>query len=143
MMDMPTTKYSNSFFGVFMSSKISLASCNGMSANGLISRVAVSDCLAENENLISICITATSTDKPSFINLINKFPIIAVNGCCNNCVNSILKSKSVEVYQTIVVEDLIKNENISPYQIGRLDKKGERAVKIVKDKIEEILQIDS
>ncbi len=126
-----------------MSSKISLASCNGMSANGLISRVAVSDCLAENENLISICITATSTDKPSLINLINKFPIIAVNGCGNNCVNSILKSKSVEVSQTIVVEDLIKNENISPYQIGRLDEKGERAVNIVKDKIEEILQIDS
>ena len=70
--------------------KISLAACNGMSATGLISRVAVADLIDEDEKLISICITATSTDKPAFVKLIKKYPVLGVNGCNNNCVGTII-----------------------------------------------------
>lgn len=45
-----------------MVDKVALASCNGMSANGLVSRVAVGDCKKENENIISICMGSTSAD---------------------------------------------------------------------------------
>ena len=45
-----------------MVEKIALASCNGMSPNGLVSRVAVGVCKKENENIISICMGSTSAD---------------------------------------------------------------------------------
>ena len=45
-----------------MVDKIALAPCNGMSPNGLVSRVAVGDCRNENENVISICMGSTSAD---------------------------------------------------------------------------------
>ena len=78
--------------------KISLAACNGMSATGLISRVAVADLIDEDEKLISICITATSTDKPAFVKLIKKYPVLGVNGCNNNCVGHILKRQGITGY---------------------------------------------
>lgn len=45
-----------------MKNKISLAPYNGMSPNGLVSRVACGDATEENENLISICMDSTSED---------------------------------------------------------------------------------
>ena len=45
-----------------MNRKIALAPCNGMSPNGLVSRVAVGDLRKENENIISICMGSTSAD---------------------------------------------------------------------------------
>ena len=37
---------------IFVIEKIALAPCNGMSPNGLVSRVAVGDCRKENANVI-------------------------------------------------------------------------------------------
>ena len=45
-----------------MPKKYALAPCNGMSPNGLVSRVATGDCKKENENVISICMGSTSAD---------------------------------------------------------------------------------
>ena len=45
-----------------MAEKISLAPCNGMSANGLVSHVAVGDCRKYDEKVISICMGSTSAD---------------------------------------------------------------------------------
>ena len=45
-----------------MAEKIAFAPCNGMSPNGLVSRVAVGDCKKDNENVISICMGSTSAD---------------------------------------------------------------------------------
>jgi hypothetical protein len=42
-----------------MVEKIALASCNGMSPNGLVSRVAVGDCKKENENNKGITVKQT------------------------------------------------------------------------------------
>ena len=125
------------------SEKISLAACNGMSATGLISRVAVSDLIEEEDNLISICITATSTDKPAFINLIKRYPILGVNGCENNCVGHILKTKGVDIVDEIDVLSILNENNCHPKNVARLDDVGEEAVSIIKDKIQDKLnQLD-
>ena len=78
--------------GEDMAEKIALAPCNGMSANGLVSRVAVGDCRKDDERVISICMGSTSADIEGKNNdMLKKYPIVAVNGCPNGCVNKILK----------------------------------------------------
>lgn len=119
-----------------MAEKIALASCNGMSLNGLVSRVAVGDCKNENENVISICMGSTSADINGENNpMLKKYPIIAINGCSNNCVNKILKNKGITVKQTIEVGEILKPHNISSKDPFRLDDEGEKCVEIIKDEI--------
>ncbi len=119
-----------------MAEKIALASCNGMSPNGLVSRVAVGDCKNENENVISICMGSTSADINGENNpMLKKYPIIAINGCSNNCVNKILKNKGITVKQTIEVGEILKPHNISSKDPFRLDDEGEKCVEIIKDEI--------
>ena len=49
-----------------MVDKIAIAACSGMSPNGLVSRVACDDISKENNQVISICICATSGDRTGF-----------------------------------------------------------------------------
>ena len=119
-----------------MSDKIALASCNGMSANGLVSRVAVGDCKKEKDDVISICMGSTSADIEGLNDeMLKKFSIIAINGCGNGCVNKILNNKGIDVTRTIGVGEIL-NENkafaTDPY---RLDDEGEECVEIIKNKI--------
>lgn len=119
-----------------MAEKIALASCNGMSPNGLVSRVAVGDCKKENENITSICMGSSSADIEGKNNsMLKKYPIIAINGCSNNCVNKILKNKGIKVKQTIEVEKILESHNISSKDPFRLDDEGEKCVKIIKEEI--------
>ena len=77
-----------------MDRKIALAPCNGMSPNRLVSHVAVGDLKKENENLISICMGSTSADiENQNTPMLKKYPIIAINECKNNCVDTILKKE--------------------------------------------------
>ncbi|WP_461463356.1 putative zinc-binding protein [Methanobrevibacter sp.] len=119
-----------------MTEKIALASCNGMSPNGLVSRVAVGDCKKENENIISICMGSTSADIEGKNDpMLKKYPIIAINGCSNNCVNKILKNKGIIVKQTIEVGKILEPHNISSKDPFRLDDEGEKCVEIIKEEI--------
>lgn len=119
-----------------MVEKIALASCNGMSPHGLVSRVAVGDCKKENENIISICMGSTSADIEGKNNpMLKKYPIIAINGCSNNCVNKILKNKGITVKQTIEVGKILEPHNISSKDPFRLDDEGEKCVEIIKKEI--------
>ena len=119
-----------------MTEKVALASCNGMSPNGLVSRVAVGDCKKENENVISICMGSTSADIEGENNpLLKKYPIISINGCSNNCVNRILENKGINVKQTIEVGEVLKHHNISSKDPFRLDDEGEKCVEIIKNEI--------
>ena len=119
-----------------MVEKIALASCNGMSPNGLVSRVAVGVCKKENENIISICMGSTSADIEGKNNpMLKKYPIIAINGCSNNCVNKILKNKGITVKQTIEVGKILEPHNISSKDPFRLDDEGEKCVEIIKKEI--------
>lgn len=117
--------------------KTSLAPCNGMSANGLVSRVAVGDVRKEKDNVISICMGSTSADiEGSNDEMLKKYPIIAINGCSGGCVNKILNNKGIEVSKTISVEEVLKDYDIKANDPFHLDSEGEECVKIIKKEIE-------
>ena len=119
-----------------MVEKIALASCNGMSPNGLISRVAVGDCKKEHDNVISICMGSTSADIEGKNNeMLKKYPIVAVNGCPNGCVNKILENKGIDVADTIVVNEILDEYEVSAKDSFRLDSEAEECVKIIKEEL--------
>lgn len=123
-----------------MERKTALAPCNGMSPNGLVCRVAVGDLKKENENVISICMGSTSADiKNENTPMLKKYPIIAVNGCENNCVNTILEDKGVEVFKTINAGDVLENYDFCARDPFRLDDEAEKCVKIIKKELENSL----
>ena len=123
-----------------MDKKIALAPCNGMSANGLVCRVAVGDIKKENENIISICMGSTSADiENKNTPMLKKYPIIAVNGCKNNCVNTILENKGVDVFKTINAADVLENYSVCANDPFRLDDEAEECVKIIKKELENSL----
>lgn len=123
-----------------MNQKIALAPCNGMSPNGLVSRVAVGDIKKENEKIISICMGSTSADiKGKNNEMLKKFPIIAINGCDNGCVNKILENKGIGVAKTISANKVLEKTEYSSKDPFRLDEEGEICVKIIKKEIEKII----
>lgn len=122
-----------------MKNKIAISPCTGMSPYGLISRVACSDIIQETENIISLCITATAADKEDFRSLIKKYPIIAVNGFENGCVDKILKQKDVKTVITLNITEILNKENLKPSDTARLSEEDEKSVKLVKTRIKEIL----
>ena len=123
-----------------MADKIALAPCNGMSPNGLVSRVAVGDCKKGNGNVISICMGSTSADIEGKNNeMLKKYPIVAVNGCPNNCVNKILKNKGIDVYTTVPVSEILDDFEVSAKDPFRLDSQGEECVKIIVEKLNKII----
>lgn len=116
--------------------KIALAPCNGMSPNGLVSRVAVGDCREECEGVISICMGSTSADIEGKNNdMLKKYPIIAINGCANNCVNTILENKKIEVFKTVNVGDVLENHDVCARNPFRLDSEAEECVRIIKEEL--------
>ena len=124
-----------------MPKKYALAPCNGMSPNGLVSRVAVGDCRKENDNVISICMGSISADISGKNNeMLKKYPIIAVNGCDGGCVNQILENKDIGVAETIGVGDVLANYDVSNGDPFRLDDDGEKCVKIIKEKLKVIIK---
>lgn len=119
-----------------MSKKVALASCNGMSPNGLVSRVAVGDARKENINIISICMGSTSADIKGENNaMLKKYPIISINGCNGECVNKILENKNIDVKKSINVGKILENYEIKSRDPFRLDEESEECVKIIKNEI--------
>lgn len=119
-----------------MSKKVALASCNGMSPNGLVSRVAVGDARKENINIISICMGSTSADiKGENNTMLKKYPIISINGCNGECVNKILENKNIDVKKSINVGKILENYEIKARDPFRLDEESEECVKIIKNEI--------
>lgn len=119
--------------------KYALAPCSGMSPYGLITRVASVDTVKERDDLISICMGATSADREGFKQLIRKYPIIAVNGCEGSCVDKILEQKGVKVAKIINAQEELNSENLKPTDPVRLDENGEKCVLAMKKKINEII----
>ena len=119
--------------------RYALAPCSGMSPYGLITRAACSDTINERDDLISICMGATSADKEGFRELIKKFPIIAVNGCESSCVNKILKQKGVKVVKSINIQEELDSKTLKPNDVVRLDEEGEKCVLVIKKRINELV----
>ena len=120
--------------------KYALAPCSGMSPYGLITRAAANDTVQERDDLISICMGATSADREGFRELIRKYPIIAVNGCEGSCVDKILEQKGVKVAKIINAQEELNSENLKPTDVVRLDDEGEKCVLIMKKKINELIK---
>ena len=121
--------------------KTAISACTGMSAYGLVARAACSDIVNETEDTISICITATSADNDGFINLIKKYPIIALNGCENACVGKILEQKGAKTAEDLNIMKLLNEENLEPTSdVSRIKEEDEKCVKAVKKRIMEILK---
>ena len=120
--------------------KYALAPCNGMSPNGLVCRVAVGDFKKENEDAISICMGSTSADIDNRNTpMLKKYPIIALNGCKNDCVNTILENKGIHVANTINASDVLDNYSVCASDPFRLDDEAEECVKIIKKELENYL----
>ena len=111
-----------------------------MSPNGLVSRVAVGDLKKENENVISICMGSTSADiEGENTEMLKKFPIIAINGCSNNCVNTILENKGIKLHKSINAGDILKHYDVCARDPFRLDDEAEECVNILKKELENSL----
>lgn len=119
--------------------KYALAPCSGMSHYGLITRAACVDTVKERDDIISICMGATSADREGFKQLIKKYPIIAVNGCEGSCVDKILEQKGVKVVKIINAQEELNSENLKPTDPVRLDENGEKCVLLMKKKIKELI----
>ena len=116
--------------------KIALAPCNGMSPNGLVSRVAVGDARNENNEVISICMGSTSADIKGINNeMLRKNHIIAINGCGNGCVNKILDNKNIDIAETVNIGEVLENYDVSAKDPFRLDSEAEECVEIIKNEI--------
>ncbi len=120
--------------------KIALAACSGMSPYGLVSRVASADVVADTDNIISICMGATSADRDGFRNLIKKYPILAISGCDGDCTLKILEQKGVKPIQNINVMEELNKKNLKPTDMSRLDDNGEICVEYVKNKVKKELK---
>ena len=120
--------------------KTALVPCNGMSANGLVSRVAVGDLRNECEDVISICMGSTSADiEGRNTEMLKKYPIIAINGCPNGCVNKILENKSIDVFKTVNVAEVLNDYDVEAHDPFRLDEEAEECVKIIKEELKNSL----
>lgn len=120
--------------------KIAVSPCTGMSPYGLVARAACADTVNENEDVISICITATSAESGGYKNLIKKYPIIAINGCQNACVGKILAQKGVKTSKNLDIMELLNEEGLQPSDVARLSEEDEKCVEAVKKKIKEIMR---
>jgi uncharacterized metal-binding protein len=114
-----------------MKDKVSVAACSGMSSFGLISRAVASDLSESMEDISSICITSTAAEDKT-PKIIEKYPIIALNGCSNECVNKILKNKGIKVAKTIDTMDYANKNGFEPGEVARLGENGEKTVKELK-----------
>ena len=122
-----------------MVKQIALASCSGMSPNGLIARVVVSDLAIDDIELLSICMGSVSANDESFKSIATEFPVFAVNGCEGNCVAKILNEKGIDVIGEINVGDTLEPTNHRANDVARLDEEGEICVSILKESIKEKL----
>ena len=119
---------------------ISLVPCNGLSPQGLIARTACTDILEEEDNVITICITATAAESKGIKDVVGKYPIITVNGCENACPNKILEDKGVKVTKTVNTKEILSKENLNPKNVSRLSEEDEKCVEALKMRIKEILE---
>ena len=67
--------------------------------------------------------------------MLRKYPIVAVNGCPNGCVNKILKNKGIDVAGTVAVNEILEGFEVSASDPFRLDSEAEECVKIIKDEL--------
>lgn len=61
--------------------------------------------------------------------MLKKYPIVAVNGCPNGCVNKILKNKGIDLVGTVAVNEILDGYELSAKDPFRLDDEPRNALK--------------
>lgn len=80
-----------------------------------------------------------SAESGGYKNLIKKYPIVAVNGCENACVDKILQQKGVKTAKSLNIMKLLNEEDLEPSDAARLSEEDEKCVAAVKKKIKELI----
>ena len=122
-----------------MSEKIVLCACSGMNPRGEVARVSVYDMTVENDNLEYCCIVASGGDYRKFVDLARDNTVIAVNGCENNCPETILKTKDASVEHNMNVSKLLKRHGLKAQNTVRLNENDEECVKAIKEEIKSLI----
>lgn len=118
-----------------MRDKIALVSCSGLSPLGLVVRAATVDLALDEENIVAACITEYSAQPNQCSPILKDAPVVAITGCKDDCVSTILEEKGVDVIKTIDAESIVVNSNLNPNDSARLDEEGELAVAELKKEI--------
>lgn len=118
-----------------MRDKIALVSCSGLSPLGLVVRAATVDLALEEDNIVAACITEYSAQPNQCSLILKDAPVVAITGCKDDCVSTILKEKDVKVEKTIDAESIVVGANLNPNDSARLDEQGELAVMELKKAI--------
>ena len=103
-----------------MADKIIIASCSGMSPNGLVARVAALDYVIDNEDVIELCMGLVSGDQINYNLLIKEYPVFAINGCDGNCVEKILNERGVKPAGAINIGEELEKQSYTPNDPARL-----------------------
>ena len=119
--------------------EIALCACSGMNPRGQVARAAVHDLTEENEAYKTCCIVATAGGKQKYIDLAKTHPIVAINGCKQNCTTTLLKQKEATVDKVIVVPEVLEEYDLTAECTVRMNENDEQCVKIIKDKIIETI----
>ena len=118
-----------------MSDKIVLCACSGMNPRGEVARASVYDVAQEEEDCSVCCIVATAGGKQKYIDLASKNPVIAVNGCKQNCTTTLLKQKDIDVKKVLVVPEILEENDMTAECTVRMNENDEKCVDILKEVI--------
>ena len=122
-----------------MSEKTVLCACSGMNPRGEVARVSVYDLSVENNDIEYCCIVASGGNFQKFIDLARKNKVIAVNGCENNCPETILKTKDVTVEYNLNISKLLEEKNMKAECTVRINENDEKCVEAIKKEIMKIM----
>jgi uncharacterized metal-binding protein len=114
--------------------EIVLCACSGMNPRGEVARASVYDVAQEDGDKIC-CIVATGGGKQKYVDLVQDKPIIAVNGCPQNCTTTLLKEKGATVDKVLLVPELLEKEGLTAECTVRMNENDEKCVEIIKEKI--------
>lgn len=122
-----------------MSEKTVLCACSGMNPRGEVARVSVYDLSVEMDHIEYCCIVASGGNFQKFIDLARENKVIAVNGCENNCPETILKTKDASVEYNLNVSKFLKEKNMKAECTVRINENDEKCVEIIKKQIMKII----
>ena len=118
-----------------MTEEIVLCACSGMNPRGEVARASVYDLAQEEENCSVCCIVATGGGKQKYIDLASSHPVVAVNGCKQNCTTTLLKEKGIDVQKVLVVPEILEEHDLTAECTVRMNENDEKCVDVLKEVI--------
>lgn len=123
-----------------MSSKVCLQPCNCLlNVEGTVSRQAsyVVHEDARPDHTVLGCNPALYNNVDEDIDFIMDYPVLTIEGCECKCASKLVKQKSGNLSETIMVKEILREEgvDISDEDPQQLTAVGEQAVKLISDRM--------